>query len=82
MSRNEDQPTAQVHCHQQAADSLHSLIADGQYRNTSLGRDGWKTLIGSDISLQQNCNKEEFDAFSGRSDRKVLRKRRTPHWFR
>ena len=64
------------------ADSLHSLIADGQYRNTSLGRDGWKTLIGSDISLQQNCNKEEFDAFSGLSDRKVLRKRRTPHWFR
>ena len=23
------------------ADSLHSLIADGQYRNTSLGRDAW-----------------------------------------
>ena len=30
-----------------AADSLYSLIADGQYRATSLGRDKWKTLIGS-----------------------------------
>ena len=27
------------------ASSLHSLIADGQYRSTSLGRDTWKLLI-------------------------------------
>ena len=29
------------------ANSLYSLIADGQYCATSLGRDAWKTLIGS-----------------------------------
>ena len=45
------------------ADSLHSLIADGQHRPTSLGRDKWKTLIGSQASLQQNCNKEGFNAY-------------------
>ena len=44
------------------ADSLYSLIADGQYRATSLGRNTWKTLIGSQASLQANCNKEGFNA--------------------
>ncbi|PFX22542.1 Fibrillin-1 [Stylophora pistillata] len=43
------------------ADSLYSLIADGQYRNTSLGRDMWKSLIGSQGSLQRHCNKEGFN---------------------
>ena len=33
------------------AESLHSLIADGEYRNTSLGRDAWKSLLGSNGSL-------------------------------
>ena len=47
------------------ADSLHSLIADGQYRSTSLGRDAWKTLIGSQGSLQSYCNKEGFNARTG-----------------
>ena len=42
--------------------SLHALIADGKYRNTSLGRNTWKTLIGSEASLQLNCNKEGFNA--------------------
>ena len=46
------------------ADSLHSLIADGQYRNTSLGRDAWKALIGSQGSLQRYCNEEGFNALS------------------
>ena len=55
------------------ADSLHSIIADGQYRNTSLGRDEWKKLIDSNASLQHNCNKEGFNAFSGRSDRSKVR---------
>jgi len=40
------------------ASSLYSLIADGQYRPTELGRYMWKTLIGSQASLQLNCNKE------------------------
>ena len=44
------------------ADSLHALIADGQYRATSLGRDMWKRLIGSQASLQTSCNKEGFNA--------------------
>jgi len=44
------------------ANSLYSLIADGQYRNTSLGRNTWKTLIGSDASLQLNCSREGFNA--------------------
>ena len=45
--------------------SLYSLIADGQYRGTSLGRDTWKTLIGSQASLQRKCNKEGFNAACG-----------------
>ena len=44
------------------ANSLHALIADGKYRATSLGRNTWKTLIGSQASLQINCNKEGFNA--------------------
>jgi len=44
------------------ADSLYSLIADGQYRATSLGRNTWKELIGSEASLQVNCNREGFNA--------------------
>ena len=44
------------------ADSLYSLIADGRYRTTSLGRNTWKTLIGSEASLQLNCNREGFNA--------------------
>ena len=47
------------------ANSLHSLIADGQYRETSLGRTTWKTLIGSRTSLQLNCNREGFNAVHG-----------------
>ncbi|XP_020606754.1 uncharacterized skeletal organic matrix protein 5-like [Orbicella faveolata] len=43
------------------ANSLYSLIADGHYRATSLGRNTWKTLIGSQASLQYNCNKEGFN---------------------
>ena len=44
------------------AKSLYSLIADGKYRATSLGRNTWKNLIGSRASLQPNCNKEGFNA--------------------
>ena len=49
------------------ASSLYSLIADGKYRNTSLGRDSWKTLIGSEASLQSNCNKEGFNVLCNKS---------------
>ena len=43
------------------ASSLYTLIADGKYRATSLGRNTWKTLVGSQASLQHNCNKEGFN---------------------
>ena len=44
------------------ANSLYSVISDGQYRATSLGRNSWKTLIGPEASLQIGCNKEGFNA--------------------
>ena len=47
------------------ANSLHSLIADGYYRSTSLGRHTWKKLIGQQASLQRNCNLEGFNLGSG-----------------
>ena len=46
------------------ANSLYSLIADGLYRSTSLGRVTWKSLIGSEASLQIGCNREGFNAKS------------------
>ena len=46
------------------ANSLYSLIADGNYSYTTLGRDTWKSLIGSEASLQHNCNREGFNAKS------------------
>jgi len=46
----------------QVTDSLHSLIADGQHHSTSLSRDKWKTLIGSQASLQPNCNRQGFNS--------------------
>ena len=46
------------------AASLYSLIADQQYRPTSLGRDTWKLLLGSQGSLQPNCNREGFNVIS------------------
>ena len=49
------------------ANSLYSLIADGQYRDTSLGRITWKSLIGLQASLQPNCNKEGFNAICSKT---------------
>ena len=44
------------------ASSLYSLIADGNYRQTHLGRYKWKSLIyGS--SLQRNCEREGFNVY-------------------
>ena len=49
------------------APSLHSLIADGQYRATSLNRLKWKSLIEGS-SLQRYCNKEGFNTFGDGND--------------
>ena len=43
---------------------LYSPIQDDKYRPTTLGRDEWKKLIGSQASLQQNCQKEGFNVLS------------------
>ena len=53
------------------AESLYSLIADGKYRATSLGRDTWKKVVGSLASLQQNCNKEGFNVEGGNSKARI-----------
>ena len=42
------------------ASSLYDLIADGNYRQTSIGRSQWRQLIHGS-SLQRNCNKEGFN---------------------
>ena len=44
------------------ASSLYSLIADGHYRATHLGRGTWMSLVGPTASLQPNCNREGFNA--------------------
>ena len=48
-----------------SASSLYSLIADGEYRKTNLGRNKWKWLI-SGSSLQYKCNKEGFNVYNER----------------
>ena len=50
------------------AASLHSLIADDEYRATSLGRKAWKDLLGTGASLQDNCNREGFNAKADQDD--------------
>ena len=42
------------------ASSLYSVIADGQYRETSAGRATWMSLI-TGSSLQPHCNQEGFN---------------------
>ena len=51
------------------ASSLHSLIADGQYRATSLGRSKWIALTDSKAYLQPNCNQEGFNTQKGSNRR-------------
>ena len=53
------------------AESLYSLIADGNYRNTSLARDTWKALIGSKASLQFCCDIEGFNSDGGNAKTRI-----------
>ena len=54
-----------------SANSLYAFIADGRYRALSLGRNKWKSLIGSQASLQRNCNKEGFNVLGGNGHSKA-----------
>ena len=55
------------------ADSLYSLIADGQHRATSLSRNKWKSLVGPEASLQPHCNTQGFNAVGTNSDKAKAR---------
>ncbi len=52
------------------ASSLYAAIADGKYRQTKRGRNGWLSLV-SDSSLQQYCNQEGFNARKDNSNSRV-----------
>lgn len=41
--------------------SLYSVIADGQKRFTTLGRNTWKSLVGVRATLQTYCDYEGFN---------------------
>ena len=43
------------------ATSLYSVIADGSYHETNLGRAEWTSLL-NDAELQSHCNREGFNA--------------------
>ena len=49
---------------EKTASSLYSLISEGNYHTTSLGRNTWKSLIGGEASLQLNCNREGFNVLN------------------
>ena len=49
-----------------SAKSLYALIADGKYRALSLSRNNWKSLIGPQASLQNNCNTQGFNVLGGK----------------
>ena len=49
------------------ANSLYSLLADRHYCAISLGLNRFKTLIGSQASLQGNYDKEGFNAICSSS---------------
>jgi len=53
------------------ATSLYSLIADGKYRPTTVGRNTWKKLIGPPASLQLQCNKEGLNVFTRTSQARI-----------
>ena len=52
------------------ATSLHSVIADGNYHETNVGREEWMSLINGS-SLQDNCNIEGFNVQCSVSGRKA-----------
>ena len=59
MTVNNDTRWMMLDCE---ASSLYSVVADGNYRNTTAGRAAWKSLIAGS-SLQPYCNQEGFGIF-------------------
>ncbi|XP_015756851.1 PREDICTED: uncharacterized protein LOC107336295 [Acropora digitifera] len=53
------------------ADSLHSLIGDGNYSATFLSRNKWIGLMSGFQNLQGNCRKEGFNPSCTSSPRRV-----------
>ena len=46
-----------------AATNMSELFAGGTMHATTLGRDAWKGLVGTDASLQPNCNLEGANVY-------------------
>ena len=42
------------------ANSLHSVMKEGTFKKTTVGKEAWKSLIDGS-SLQENCNEEGFN---------------------
>ena len=42
------------------ARSLFNMIADGVFKDTTAGKDAWRSLMDNSL-LQKNCNKEGFN---------------------
>ena len=45
--------------------SLYNVIAQGNFRETNVGKEAWKSLIIDDSSLQIYCNQEGFNIKKG-----------------
>jgi hypothetical protein len=48
------------------ANSLHSVIEDGTYKETTFGKEAWMSVIDGS-SLQKNCNQEGFNIVTKKS---------------
>ena len=73
LSRYEDQPTAQVHCHLQAGGLSPLTDCWWPILRQSMGREKWKELIGTQASFQNNCNKEGFNVFCSQNQNSKVR---------
>ena len=58
------------------ATSLYSVIADGSYRKTKVGRAEWMSLING-ASLQDNCKKEGFNVQCSKTNPEGKRRRKS-----
>ena len=52
------------------ASSLFNVIANGTFTATNITKSKWKSLIKGS-SLQEKCNKQGFNIYGGRDDRKM-----------